>query len=134
MPTKDIEFYVETRDLSLDVLCLDLIHQLSHLVWRVLRVDGHESSSIDESNRFLTARIARLDGLALFEANGRVECYLIEEADAAGFKFKARRRLFSFEADDFGAPGNWRFDPTAPPDLWYNMTVTTLMMRLDRHG
>ena len=48
MPTEDIEFYVETRDLWLDVLCLDLIRQLSHLVWRVLQVDSRESSYIDE--------------------------------------------------------------------------------------
>jgi hypothetical protein len=31
----DIEFYDERRDLSVDVLSLDLIRQLAYLVWRV---------------------------------------------------------------------------------------------------
>jgi len=43
MPIEDIEFYAERRDLSLDVLSLNLIRQLSHLAWRVLQVDGRES-------------------------------------------------------------------------------------------
>jgi hypothetical protein len=135
MPIEDIEFYVERRDLSLDVLSLNLIRQLSHLAWRVLQVDGRESSYVDESDCFRTARIARIPaGIAVVEGGGKVECYLIEEGDDDAFRLKARRRLFAFEADDLMALGNWRFCPTSPPDIWYNMAVTTLMLRLDSHG
>jgi hypothetical protein len=102
------------------------------LAWRVLQVDGRESSYIDENDRFHKARIARIPaGMAVVEGGGKVECYLIEEGDDAAFRLKARRRLFAFEADDPMAPGNWRFRPASPPDIWYNMAVTTLMLRLD---
>jgi hypothetical protein len=66
--------------------------------------------------------------------SGNVECYLIEESDTAAFKLKARRRLFAFEADDLMALGNWRFRPASPPDIWYNMVVTTLTLHLDSHA
>jgi hypothetical protein len=134
MPIEDIEFYDERRDLSLDVLSLDLIRQLSHLVWRVLQVDGRESSYVDENGRFITARVARLENVAIAETDRRVACYLIEIDDPAALRLKARRRLFSFEAGDSTTPGDWRFRPTSPPDIWYNMAVTTLMLRLDSHG
>jgi hypothetical protein len=131
----DIEYYEEGRGLSLDVLSLDLIRQLSYLTRRVLEADGRESGYVDEHDRVLTARIARLDNtMALAEANEKVGCFLIETGDDAAFRLKARRRLFSFEADDFMAPGNWRFCPVAPPDIWYNMTVTTLATHIDRNG
>jgi hypothetical protein len=133
MPIEDIEFYDERRDLSLDVLSLGLIRQLSHLVWRVLQVDGRESSYVDESDRFLTARIARLENVAIAETAGRIACYLIEIDDPAALRLKARRRLFSFEVADSITPGDWRFRPASPPDIWYNMAVTTFMLRLDGH-
>ena len=88
--------------------------------------------------RFLGQRdpgkIARLDGIALVEANGKVECYLIEDSDAAGFRLKAKRRLFEFEADDSMAPADWRLKESAPPDFWHNAAVTELTQRLDRDG
>ena len=66
--------------------------------------------------------------MAIAAANGRVDCYLIEEGDPGAFRLKARRRLFSFEADD-------RFcSPEAEPDLWYHVAVTELINALDRHG
>ena len=37
--------------------------------------------------------------MAIAETDGRVACYLIEEGDPAALRLKARRRLFSFEAD-----------------------------------
>jgi hypothetical protein len=39
--------------------------------------------------------------------------------------------LFAFEADDLEALADWRFSPASQPDIWYNMTVTTLTLRLD---
>jgi hypothetical protein len=135
VPFEDIDFYSERRDLSLDVLSLNLIRQLSHLVWRVLQVDGRESSYVDENDCLRAARIARLPaGMAIIGGSGKVECYLIEEDDTAAFKLRARHRLFAFEADDLMAPGNWRFRPASPPDIWYNMAVTTLTLHLDSHG
>jgi hypothetical protein len=135
MPIEDIEFYSERRDLSLDVLSLNLIRQLSHLAWRALQADGRESTYVDENDRFHTARIAPIPaGMAVVEGGGKVERYLIEEDDDDAFRLKARRRLFAFEADDPMAPGNWRFRPASPPDIWHNMEMTTLMLRLDSHG
>jgi hypothetical protein len=77
MPIEEIEFYDERRDLSLDVLSLNLIRQLSHLVCRVLQADGRESSYVDENGCFLAARIARLENVAIAETEGRVACYLM---------------------------------------------------------
>jgi hypothetical protein len=107
MPIEDIEFYDERRDLSLDVLSPSLIHQLSRLVRRVLQADGRESSYVDESDRFLMARIARLENVAIAETDRRIACYLIELHDSAALGLKARRRLFSFEAGDSMTPGDW---------------------------
>jgi hypothetical protein len=118
MLLEDIEFYDERRDLSLDVLSLDLIQQLAYLVWRVLKPDARPNG--------LKMRILRSDSLALVEGSGRVECYLIEDNDDAPFRPTAKRRLFSFEADDFTAPDNWRFRPEAAPDAWYNAVASTL--------
>jgi hypothetical protein len=99
---------------------------------RVLEVDGRESSYVDENDCFRTARIARLDNIAIAEASGKVEGYLIELNDPTAFRLKAKRRLFSFEADDFGAP---RLKESAgPPDLWYNTAVSGLTQRLDSRG
>jgi hypothetical protein len=82
------------------------------LVWRVLLVDGRDSSYVDENDCFRIARIARLPAsMAVVESSGKVECYLIEEGDDDAFRLKAKRRLFTFYADDLMAPGNWRFRP-----------------------
>lgn len=134
MSVMDVEYYAERRDLSLDVLSYDLVRQLSHLTWRVLATDGRESSYVDDDDCFVKAKIARLDGLALVEANGKVEGYLNEQSDVAGFQLKAKRRMFYFAADDFGVHGDWRLCPVAPPDIWYNAVATPLSMRVDRYG
>jgi hypothetical protein len=87
---EDIEFYDKAKhDL---VLPQELVRQLGALVWRVLEFDGRESTYDDENGRFLKPLIVRLDGMALVEADGRIECYLIELDDAAAFQLKARRR------------------------------------------
>jgi hypothetical protein len=114
----DIEFFDERRALSLDVLSLDLIRQLAYLVWCVLKPDARPNG--------LKMRVLRSDSLALVEADRKVECYLIEDNDAAPFRPRARRHLFSFEADDLMAPDNWRFRPEAAPDAWYNAVASTL--------
>jgi hypothetical protein len=126
VPIEDVQLYHKTKHGP--VLPPELVRQLATLVWRVLEIDGRESSYVDESNRFLTARIARLDNIAVAETNGRIDCYLIEEDDPAALRLKARRRLFSFEADDRFCP------PEAEPDLWYHVAVTELINALDRHG
>jgi hypothetical protein len=125
VPIEDVEFYHEVKYRG--VLPPGLVRQLAVLAWRVLEVDGRESTYVDENNCFHAARIARLDNVAVAETGGRVACYLIELNDPAAFRLKARRRLFAFEADG-------QFCPAPIPDLWYNMAVTTLMLRLDSHG
>jgi hypothetical protein len=116
---EDIEFYDERRDLSLNVLSLDLIRQLASLIWRVLKPDARSTG--------LKMRILRSDGLALVEGDGQIQCFLINDNGDAAYRPTAKRRLFSFEAPDLMAPGNWRFRPEASPDLWYNTAVTILM-------
>ena len=127
MPIEDIEFYSEAKYRG--ILPPELVRQLATLASRVLEVDGRESSYVDENDCFRTARIARLDNMAIAEDNRRVAGYLIELNDPAAFRLKARRRLFSFEADDFGT---LRLKESAgPPDLWYNVAATELMQSLD---
>ena len=130
MPYEDIEFYHETRYRG--TLPLQLVRQLAALASRVLEADGRESIGVDENNRFVTARIARTDGMAIAAANRKVEGYLIEIDDPAAFRLKARRRVFAFEAGDLTAPADWRLENPRDPDIWYNPTVTDLMWRLDR--
>jgi hypothetical protein len=133
MPIEAIEFYHERRDGP--VLPDELVRQLAALAWCVLELDGREESPyLDEDNRFLTGKVARLDAMALLEDDRRVDCFLIELGDDAAFNLKAKRRLFSFEADDFGVPADWRLKESGAPDLWYNVAVTEFAQRLDRHG
>ena len=97
MPIEDVELYHKAKHGHF--LPPELVRQLATLTRRVLEIDGRESVYVDENNRFLTARIARVDNVAIAETDGRVACYLIEEGDPAALRLKARRRLFSFEAD-----------------------------------
>jgi hypothetical protein len=129
MPIEAIEFYHEAKHGP--ALPEELVRQLATLARRVLELDGRESSYVDEDNRFHNAKVARLDGMALIEDDRSVDCRLIELGDAAGLRLKAKRRMFSFEADDFGVP---RLKESGPPDTWYNVAVTELTQRLDCHG
>ena len=118
MLLEDIEFYDERRDLSLDVLSLDLIQQLAYLVWRVLKPDARPNG--------LKMRILRSDSLALVEGDGQIQCFLLEDGEVPAYRPAVKRRLFAFEAPDLMSPGDWRFRPELPPDLWYNTVVTAL--------
>jgi hypothetical protein len=119
---EDVDLYSEAKYRG--VLPLKLVRQLADLTQRVLELEGRDSTYLDENNRFLKARIARLAGLALAEVNGRIDCYLIELHDAAAFTLKARRRLFAFEADG-------RFSPAPAPDFWYDVAAIELTERLE---
>jgi hypothetical protein len=88
MPIEDIELYSEAKYRG--ALPPKLVRQLAILAFRVLEVDGRESCYADEDNRFLKARIARLDNVAIAEANGKVECYSIELNDPAALRLLAK--------------------------------------------
>ena len=133
MPTEHLDFHHQTRHGS--ALSPELVRQLATLAWSVLQGVGRESSYLDENNRFLTAKIAPLYGLALTENDGSVACYLMELGDDAAFNLKAKRRVFRFAADDLGSPADWRLvEAFEEPDFWYNMAITDLMDCLDSHG
>jgi hypothetical protein len=127
MPIEDLDFYSAPeagrpeRDLSLDVLSLNLVRQLGALVWRVLR----ESGDVDGDSR-----IARLYGEEIVdgtvEGRRRIALYLIENDGNA-----AERSLFWFDASGGEAPSTWLFHPESPPDLWYNMAIVDLRNHLD---
>jgi hypothetical protein len=104
VPIEDLAFYHEAKYRG--VLPQELVRQLAALTQRVLKLDGRDSSYLDENNRFLTARIARLANVALVAGNGRVDCLLIELGDETAFRLQ--RQFFSFEADDLQAPDDWR--------------------------
>jgi hypothetical protein len=134
MPVEDIEFYDERRHLSLDVLSPGLISQLSHLVWRVLQADGRESSYVDENDRLLSTRVARLENVAI--RRDRQADRMLPDRD---------RRPRRPPAQSEGAPVLLRgrrlhdarrlaIPPASRPDIWYNMAVTTFMLRLDGHA
>jgi hypothetical protein len=74
MPLEDIEFYHARKHGA--VLPPVLVRQLAALARRVLVLDGRESSYVDENNRFLTGKIARLDTMALIEDKQNVDCFL----------------------------------------------------------
>ena len=108
-----------------------LVRQLADLTKRVLELDGRDSVYVDESNRFIVARITRLDNMAIVQVNGWIECYLIALKDTSALRLLARRRLFGFEADDSGALRLVDFDY---PDIWYDVVAIELIQRLDTHG
>ena len=65
-------------------------------VFEVSLVSGGPTAArahVDENDCLLPAQIARLDGVALMEANRKIECALNEESDAATFRLKARTPL-----------------------------------------
>jgi hypothetical protein len=128
MPIEEIELYSDARSLP-----PELVRQLAALVPRVLEVDGRESICVGENGRFLGARIARLDNMAIAKTNGRVACYLIEVNDDDAFRLKAKRPLLAFDADDLEAPADCRLKESAPsPDFWYDVAVIELISTLDR--
>ena len=130
MPIEDMELYHEAKYRG--ILPQEFVRQLATLASRVLEIDGRESVYVDENNRFRTARIARLDNMAIAEDNRRITGYRIELNVPAAFRL--RRHLFAFEADDLGAPADWRLEESGTPDIWYNPSAIDLMLHLDRRA
>jgi hypothetical protein len=130
MPIEDLELYHEAKYRG--ILPQELVRQLATLASRVLEIDGRESVYVDENGHFRMARIARLDNMAITEANRRVAGYLIELNNPAASRL--RQHLFAFEADDLEAPADWRLGESGTPDFWYNPAAIDLMLHLDRRA